>query len=176
LVGALALRFFTNDTEHFGFWGCQAYIVADTEQHRSGRAPFLDHKRALLFFHPAQQLTEAGASRKRRYDDRSVLRWLHREVFSSIIRTVQLNRNRLMPIPASASTPLRSFAPLFQANRCPVVPRNLPHGPPEHLRLGRALNITVQGRASYLCFPQQGIEAFAQSVITRDFALLRDPI
>jgi hypothetical protein len=42
--------------------------------------------------------------------------------------------------------------------------------------MGGHPDISVQRRVSYLCFSQQRIEAFAQSAIARDFALLRDPI
>ena len=73
LVRALALRFLADHPEHLRLGRGKAHIVADAEQHRLGRAALLDHERAVLVFHPAQQLAETGTGAQRRYGDGVVI-------------------------------------------------------------------------------------------------------
>src|SRR5205807_6592699 len=47
-IHPLCLRFFADDRENLGFWGCKPYIVTDTEQDRAGHATLLNHQGATL--------------------------------------------------------------------------------------------------------------------------------
>jgi hypothetical protein len=80
------------------------------------------------------------------------------------------------PAPSCLRTFPRPFASLFRADHCPIVPRNLSHSPTEYLRLGRALDVSVQGRVPHLRFPPQRVQPAAQRIVVRQITFPCDPV
>src|SRR6185437_2780684 len=80
------------------------------------------------------------------------------------------------PAPSCLRAFPRPFASLFRAHHCPIVPRDLSHGPTKYFRLARSLDISVQGRVSYVCFPEQRIEPPAQGFVARQLTFPCNPV
>ncbi len=83
---------------------------------------------------------------------------------------------RAAPAPSCLRTLPGPFAFLFRADRRPIIPRYLSHGPAEHLRLPGLLMFLFRGRVPHLCFSEQSVESSAQGLVARQIALLRYPV